>query len=121
LALAETLLETHPHDPGLLLALGRLCLRAKLWGKARGYLEASISTDGPTPAYRELGHLLEQLGEHETALEVYRRGLAGTGGPEPVALPEIGSVAGHRTLLDREQDTEVSAPAPHGAAPLVGA
>lgn len=87
-AFAEILLRTHPHNPALLLALGRLCLRAKLWGKARRYLEASIGADGPIEAYRELGHLLEGLGEPDRAVDIYRRGLAGTGGPAPIPLPQ---------------------------------
>ncbi len=120
LALTETWLKTNPRDPGLLLALGRLCLRAKLWGKARGYLEGAIATEGSTSAYRELGHLLEQLGERETALEIYRRGLAGTGGPEPVALPEISPSANKPTLIDREQEAQVPTPARRGAEPIVG-
>lgn len=40
---AEGWLKEHPDDPGLLLTLGRLCLVNKLWGKAREYLEASLS------------------------------------------------------------------------------
>ena len=116
LALAETLLEQHPQDPILLLTLGRLCLRAKLWGKARGYLEASIGANGPPAAYRELGHLLEQMGEQEAALALYRRGLAGVGGPEPIPLPEhIGPARTNRPLLREESD--VQPPPPHGARP----
>jgi HemY protein len=88
LSLAENLLEQQPRNPVLLLALGRLALRAQLWGKARGYLEASIGAGGPPEAFRELGHLLEQQGEELAALEVYRHGLSGTGGPAPVTLPE---------------------------------
>ncbi|MGB5648726.1 MAG: heme biosynthesis HemY N-terminal domain-containing protein, partial [Sedimenticolaceae bacterium] len=46
----ERLLADHPDDPTLLLTLGRLSLRAQLWGKARGYLEACIGRNGPAPA-----------------------------------------------------------------------
>ena len=46
LDVAEKLLKERPQHPVLLLALGRLCLRAKLWGKARGYLEAAIGAGG---------------------------------------------------------------------------
>lgn len=108
----ERLLADHPDDPILLLTLGRLSLRAQLWGKARGYLEACIGRNGPAPAYRELGQLLERLHEPDKAIEVYRRGLSGTGGPEPVPLPhDIGRAKANRPMLD-EQPRQ---PPPHGA------
>jgi HemY protein len=75
LAAAEAWLERHPRNAVLLLTLGRLCLRARLWGKARGYLEASAGAGGGAQAYRALGGLLEQLGEPENALQCYRAGL----------------------------------------------
>jgi HemY protein len=72
----ERWLEKHPEDPVLLLALAKISLRNHLWGKARSYLEASISHQ-PTPeAYRLLATLLEQIDEPEKAAECYRKGLA---------------------------------------------
>ena len=101
----EKLLADHPDDPTLLLTLGRLSLRAQLWGKARGYLEACIGRNGPAPAYRELGQLLERMHDPEKAIEVYRRGLSGTGGPEPVQLPhDIGTTKVNRPMLDDKAD-----------------
>lgn len=101
----EKLLIDHPDDPTLLLTLGRLSLRAQLWGKARGYLEACIGRNGPPQAYRELGQLLERMREPDKAIEVYRRGLSGTGGPEPVKLPhEIGRAKVNRPMLDDKAD-----------------
>jgi HemY protein len=106
----EKFLPEYPDDPTLLLTLGRLSLRAQLWGKARGYLEACIGRNGPSQAYRELGQLLERMHESDKAIEVYRRGLSGTGGPEPVPLPhDIGKTKANRPMLD-EQPTP---PAPH--------
>ncbi|WP_078117853.1 heme biosynthesis HemY N-terminal domain-containing protein [Thiosocius teredinicola] len=99
----EKLLAEHPDDPTLLLTLGRLSLRAQLWGKARGYLEACIGRNGPAQAYRELGQLLEHMNEPDKAIDIYRRGLAGTGGPDPVALPrEIGKTKANRPMLDEQ-------------------
>jgi HemY protein len=73
---AESWLEGRARDPGLLLALGRLCRAGELWGKAREYLEESIRT-GPLPeAFLELGALHEQQGDGAAASECYRRGLA---------------------------------------------
>ncbi len=103
LSTMEKFLVDHPDDPTLLLTLGRLSLRAQLWGKARGYLEACISRNGPPQAYRELGQLLERMHESENAIEVYRRGLSGTGGPDPVPLPhEIGKSKANRPMLDEQ-------------------
>ena len=62
---AEGWLKEHPNDPGLLLTLGRLCLINKLWGKAREYLEASLSFQRSAETCAELGRLLAQLGEVE--------------------------------------------------------
>ena len=75
LSFAESLLEQQEKDAVLLLTLGRLCLRSSLWGKARNYLEASIGAAPSAEAYAELGHLLENLGEREQAMDAYRRGL----------------------------------------------
>jgi len=114
ISFAESLLAANAHNAILLLSLGRLCLRAKLWGKARGYLEASIGAGGPVSAYRELGHLLEQMGDEDQALAVYRRGLSGTGGPDPIPLPaDVGATPVNRPVLRREP--EVATPPPHGA------
>ena len=103
LSTMERFLTDHPDDPTLLLTLGRLSLRAQLWGKARGYLEACVGRNGPPQAYRELGQLLERMHEPEKAIEVYRRGLSGTGGPEPVSLPQdIGKNHANRPMLDEQ-------------------
>ncbi|VAX07547.1 Uncharacterized protein EC-HemY in Proteobacteria (unrelated to HemY-type PPO in GramPositives) [hydrothermal vent metagenome] len=76
LSTAEGWIDRKPGDAVMLLTLGRLCLRCKLWGKARTYLESSISHDSTSAAaYRELGALLEQLGEQDKAMESYRSGL----------------------------------------------
>ena len=75
LATAEGWLKGHESNPVLLLTLGRLCVRNKLWGKARSYLDASINIQPRSDSYKELGQLLEQLQEHEEAAEFFRKGL----------------------------------------------
>lgn len=72
---AEGWLTPHRDDPKLLLTLGRLALRSNEDSKARGYYEACLTQRGPADAYRELGKLLEKLGEKDKALNCYRRGL----------------------------------------------
>jgi HemY protein len=73
---AEEWLGGHETDPVLLLTVGRLCRRNALWGKARQYLESCIRSGGSYEAFNELAGVLEKMGERETALVYYRRGLA---------------------------------------------
>lgn len=76
LAAAEQWAKEHGKSPVLLLTLGRLSLRNRLWGKARIYLESSIGA-GPRPeTYKELGALLERMGDHDAAMNCYREGMA---------------------------------------------
>ena len=71
----ETWLKTYPDDAALLLAAARLSMANDLWGKARSYLESSLSV-APTPdAYALYGRLLTQLGEDDGALNAFRTGL----------------------------------------------
>jgi HemY protein len=72
---AESWLPSRPEDPTLLLTLGRLSLQNELWGKARSYLESSLKRRPSGPTYRELGTLMQRLGESEKALDYYRGGL----------------------------------------------
>ncbi|WP_018233178.1 heme biosynthesis HemY N-terminal domain-containing protein [Thioalkalivibrio thiocyanodenitrificans] len=72
---AEGWVKHHGRDATVLLTLGRLSRRAKLWGKARAYLEASTGVRPDPETYRELAELLEQMGENERAQACYRDGL----------------------------------------------
>ncbi|VAW94726.1 Uncharacterized protein EC-HemY in Proteobacteria (unrelated to HemY-type PPO in GramPositives) [hydrothermal vent metagenome] len=75
LEFAETFLNKYEKNHCLLLTLGKLAKRCELWGKARSYLEASIGSKARRETYRELGALLEQLGEYKTAAKCFRDGL----------------------------------------------
>ncbi|MEL0584963.1 MAG: heme biosynthesis HemY N-terminal domain-containing protein [Candidatus Thiodiazotropha sp. (ex. Lucinoma kazani)] len=89
LAVAEGWLKSHQDDPVLLLALARLSLQNKLWGKGRSYLEASIGIAPTSESYQQLGLLLERLGETDKAMQCFRAGL-GLEHEEPQrALPPI--------------------------------
>ncbi|MFT4173745.1 MAG: heme biosynthesis HemY N-terminal domain-containing protein [Rhodocyclaceae bacterium] len=72
LATAEAWLKQHPDDAGLLLTLGRLCLRGQLWGKAQSYFEASLSMSPSRAAHLELARLAEQLGRVAEAQQHFR-------------------------------------------------
>ncbi len=72
---AETWLQNHPDDAALLLTAGRLSMASELWGKARSYLESSLSVTPTADAYALYGRLLTQLGEDDRALTAFRAGL----------------------------------------------
>ena len=87
LSQAESWLADHPDDPQLLLCLGRLAARDKLWGKARDYFEDSYRVKHDPEVCAELGRLLTGLGEPRVAAAYFREGLllSETGLPD---LPE---------------------------------
>jgi HemY protein len=58
---AERWLIVHNQDASLLYALGRLCERQQLWGKAQTYLEASLALDNHWRAHVALGEMLATL------------------------------------------------------------
>jgi HemY protein len=70
---AERWLLRHERDAQLLATLGRLCTRAELWGKARSFLEASLSFEEGRAAHLDLARLAERLGQPADAERHYRR------------------------------------------------
>ena len=85
---AEAWAKLHPAEPELMLTLGRLAVLNKLWGKAASYFETAIAEGDNDEAYAALGELLEQLGEHDRAREIYRRGLQQHGSGAATRLPK---------------------------------
>lgn len=69
---AEYWLTVQEGDAKLLLALGKMCVRQHLWGKAQSYLEASISVTPSAKAHYMLASMLESRGEHKVAAQHYR-------------------------------------------------
>jgi HemY protein len=67
LSFLEPWLAQHPQDAELHWALGRLCQREKLWGKARMHLEASLRAKPMAATHRALAEIAESLAENETA------------------------------------------------------
>lgn len=75
LATLERWLQEHGEHPALLETAGQVCLKNKLWGKARSYLEAVIAS-APTPgAYLELARLCEMTQQPAEAQAFYKAGL----------------------------------------------
>lgn len=75
LATVEQWLNKYGEKPELLLVAGRTCLRNRLWGKARSYLDGAIRIR-PTPeAYLELARLCQETRQADDASRFYRQGL----------------------------------------------
>ncbi|NWG32142.1 MAG: heme biosynthesis protein HemY [Rhodocyclaceae bacterium] len=72
IAHGEKWLEAHPQDADLLLALGRLCVRHELWGKAQSYLEAALAVAESCAAHIELARLFDRLERPDDANRHYR-------------------------------------------------
>src|SRR6185437_4815407 len=70
---AERWLRVHARDPALLLALGKLCMRQGLWGKAQSYIEASLALEPTHDGHMTLAALMKQLGKHQEAVQHFRR------------------------------------------------
>ncbi|GIX36075.1 MAG: porphyrin biosynthesis protein [Lysobacteraceae bacterium] len=71
---AERWLEARPQRPGLLLALGRLCHREQLWGKAEAFLRGALDAR-PVEAWEALGDLHADRGDASRAQQAYRNAL----------------------------------------------
>lgn len=76
LSTAEGWLKRYPDDPNLLITLGQLCLRNKLWGKAQRFFETALAKQASVEVLKDLGEVYEQLGQQEQAMECFKKGLA---------------------------------------------
>ncbi|WP_413625253.1 heme biosynthesis protein HemY [Luteibacter sp. Lutesp34] len=98
---AESWVDTHPNDAALLTAVGRMCVRVRLWGKARPYLERALAIEPNAVAWEALGDVYVGEGEQVLAQRCYRNALALARGESTEALPE--------ELRARRIDTRVTA------------
>ncbi|MBB3258871.1 HemY protein [Paraburkholderia bannensis] len=76
---AEAWRKDRPEDGDLLFALGRLCLKQQLWGKAQSFLEAALKSANAghneplkIRSHRALARLHEELGDAGKAAAHYR-------------------------------------------------
>lgn len=79
LLLLEDQLKQRPNNAVLMLTLGRLSLRERLWGKARDYFEHGLRATRQ-PALRaelsaELARLLDHLGDRDESLQHYQHAM----------------------------------------------
>jgi len=96
LKLAEGWTKSHDRDAIVNLSLGRICMRNKLWGKARIYLERSIELGARAETYFELGVLLEHLNDKDASLLCYRNGLKLTVNDIDIQEPDFSDVGDWR-------------------------
>ena len=66
----------NPNDPKLLATLGDLAYHRQLWGKAQGYLEASLRLEPTVHARLTLAKVFEQSQRHNDAQEQRRLALS---------------------------------------------
>ena len=84
----ERWLATRPGDAALLLALGRHCRSAALWGAAQRYLQQSLSSAPGPEAWRELALMFESTERAGEAASAWREAaLAESPGPHPPVRP----------------------------------
>ncbi|HEY8681930.1 MAG TPA: heme biosynthesis protein HemY, partial [Rhodanobacter sp.] len=72
----ESWLDAHPNDAHLLLTLGRMCVRLKLWGKAQQHLQRSLALAPSAGVWEALGDAFVGQGNPEQAQRCYRNALA---------------------------------------------
>ena len=85
---AEGWLDAHPNDASLLLTLGRMCTRIKLWGKAYQYLQRALALSPSAAAWEALGDAHAGQGDAAQAQSCYRNALALGRGEPTVALAQ---------------------------------
>ncbi len=74
---AEGWLKEHPRSKPLLRCLALICLREKLWGKARAYLEECQRLGEDAQTSLALAELAEAMGDGEGAARYFRKAALG--------------------------------------------
>jgi HemY protein len=108
---AEGWLAAHPASPALLVALGRLCRRQHLWGKAEDYLHRALAQGAGAEAWEELGHTWAAQDDVRAQI-AYANALRVARGESPLA------VSG-RTLRDQIADRAVAEERNEHGLPLI--
>ncbi|NNC98240.1 MAG: hypothetical protein HKN88_09245, partial [Gammaproteobacteria bacterium] len=75
LSQVENWLKKRGESAKLLQVAAKLCVRVKLWGKARSYIESSLAMQASPESYQLHGELLQHLGEVNEASESFKKGL----------------------------------------------
>lgn len=72
---AESWLDKQPNSPGLLLALGRLCIYGQVWGKANEYLQRGLALAPSVPLWEAMGDCRSAQNAAADAAVCYRNAL----------------------------------------------
>jgi len=83
LARVEEGIAAHGRTAASLRCLGRICLRAGLWGKARSYLEESWRLQGGAATALALAELAEGVGDAALAAQWFREAALGGAARDP--------------------------------------
>ena len=87
--LADSWLQEQPDNALLLMYLGQLAYGRKLWGKAQGYLEASIALQPSVSAHLVLARVFDETDQPQKAQEQRNLVLESVAEEEhPTALPQ---------------------------------
>ena len=87
--LADSWLQEQPDNALLLMYLGQLAYGRKLWGKAQGYLEASIALQPSVSAHLVLARVFDETNQPQKAQEQRNLVLESVAEEEhPAALPQ---------------------------------
>ena len=87
--LADSWLQEQPDNAPLLMYLGQLAYGRKLWGKAQGYLEASIALQPSVSAHLVLARVFDETDQPQKAQEQRNLVLESVAEEEhPAALPQ---------------------------------
>jgi len=76
LSQVETWLKKRGESAKLLQVAAQLSMQDELWGKARSYLESSLTLEPSAQSYSIYGDLLATTGDAHAAAEAYKKGLS---------------------------------------------
>ena len=79
--------KDHNESPPYLLSMARLLRRNDQLDEARDLLARAVAATGSSESIAELGDLLEEMGEGEAALEIYKRGVIALSDTDKLQLP----------------------------------
>lgn len=115
---AEGWISAQPNSAGLALTLGRLCLLAQLWGKARGYLERGLEIEPSATLWEALGDCHAGRDDLAAAARCWHNALLATRGAPTRALPSSPPATALSTRAAVvEERTEHGVPRLPGATP----
>lgn len=119
LKLLESWAKKYGDDPQLTFAMARLHRRDNQLEKAKELYAQVVAATGDPEAIAEMGDLLEQMGDPESALLTYKQGLKAMAGPDQLSLDVANSEAALVALdvdaVETDQDNAmpvVSGPSP---------